>query len=399
MLALRLARGSAPLALLRRLLLAGAAGCVGFLLLAALAHASADPSGGRAAVLRLAWCAVPLAATVQLAVAVARADPAARPRSGLSAAGMGPARLPTLAATSAAVAGLLGSALALAVFLHLRGDISGLPFDGAAAGPLAGGRPLPLGAALTLLTVVPGVAALASALAVRRPMPPPRRDLVPPGDATAALAIARAGAPTPAPAGLPWGTALATAGIALAAYGGDEAPPAAADGWLPLHGVLGGVAAGVVGGWLLIAAGIVLAGPGLVHVCGLLLCGGRPGVMRLLAGRTLQDEARRLGRPLGALAASGAGLLGAVELDGLREFGPLGTLGTGVVLVCAVGTVATVAVEARAERRSAIATLLRLGAPRGLLRGAAALRAATLLALVLPLTWLTAFLFTLPAGH
>ncbi|RKN06679.1 hypothetical protein [Streptomyces radicis] len=394
MLALRLARGSAPLALLRRLLLAGAAGCVAFLLLAALAHAAADPVGGRASVLRLAWCAVPLAATVQLAVAVARADPSARPRAGLAVAGMGPARLPALAAASAAVAALLGTGLALLVFLHLRGDLGGLPLDGAAAGALAAGEPLPLGGMLTLLAVVPGAAAAAGALAVRRPEPP-RRDLPPVGDPAA---VARATPPTPAPAGLPWGTALATAGIALCAYGGDDAPATPADGWLPVTGQLGGVAAGVVGGWLLIAAGIVLAGPGVVHLSGMLLCAGRPGVMRLLAGRTLQDESRRLGRPLGALAAAGGALLAAVELDGLREFGPLGTLGTGVVLACALGTVATVADDARAARRSATATLLRLGAPRGMLRGAAALRAATLLGLLLPLTWLTTFLLTLPAG-
>ncbi|RBM05042.1 hypothetical protein [Streptomyces sp. PT12] len=392
MLALRLARGSAPLALFRRLLLTGAAGCVAFLLLAALAHAAADPAGGRASVLRLAWCAVPLAATVQLAVAVARADPSARPRAGLAVAGMGPARLPALAAASAAVAALLGTGLALLVFLHLRGDLGGLPLHGAAAEALAAGEALPLGGMLTLLAVVPGVAAAASALAVRRPEPPPRRDLPPVGDPAA---VARATPPTPAPAGLPWGTALATAGIALCAYGGDDAP---ADGWLPLTGQLGGVAAGVVGGWLLIAAGIVLAGPGVVHLSGMLLCAGRPGVMRLLAGRTLQDESRRLGRPLGALAAVAGALLAAVELDGLAEFGPLGTLGTGVVLACALGTVATVADDARAARRSATATLLRLGAPRGMLRGAAALRAATLLGLLLPLAWLTAFLLTLPAG-
>ncbi|RMI34559.1 hypothetical protein EBN88_23590, partial [Streptomyces triticirhizae] len=150
MLALRLARGSDPAALARRLLLACATAGVGFLLLAALARAAAHPEDGRLAALRLLWCVVPLAFTAQLAVAVARADPAGWPRSGLDAAGMGRARLPVLAALSTAVAGLVGSALALLVFLHLRGDLSGLPFDGAAVGPLNGGGSLPLGAALTL---------------------------------------------------------------------------------------------------------------------------------------------------------------------------------------------------------------------------------------------------------
>ncbi|MDT0441069.1 hypothetical protein [Streptomyces johnsoniae] len=390
MLTLRLARGAHPLALCRRLLLAGAAAGVGFLLLAALAYATAHPGGGRSAWLRLAWCAVPLAATVQLAVAVARADPAARPRSGLDMAGMGPARVPLLAAASTAVAGLLGSALTLLVFLHLRGAGSGLPLDGAAGEALAAERPLPVGAALTLLAVAPAAAAAASGLALRRGTAAPRR--------RAAEEPARA-APALPPAGLPWGTALTGAGIALCGYGGNDARDGAAEGWLPLPGVLGGTAPGVVGGWLLIAAGIVLAAPGLVYLCGRLLCGGRPGVLRLLAGRTLQGEARRLGCPLGALCAASAALLAALELDGLREFGPLGALGTGVVLACALGTVATVADTARADRRSATAALARLGAPRTLLRGAAMLRAATLLGVLVPLTWLAAYLIALPAGQ
>jgi hypothetical protein len=149
------------------MLLAGAAAGVGFLLLAALAHAAAHPGAGRDSALRLAWCLVPLAATGQLAVAVARADPAARSGTGLDAAGLGPARLPALAAASTAVAGLLGSLLALTVFLQLRGDLSGLPLDGAAAGALAAGRPLPLAAAGTLLTLAPVTAA-----SPRCPRPP-----------------------------------------------------------------------------------------------------------------------------------------------------------------------------------------------------------------------------------
>ncbi|MGK5530277.1 hypothetical protein [Streptomyces sp. URMC 129] len=398
MLALRLARGADPLALCRRLLLTCAAGGVGFLLLSALAYAVDHPGEGRPAVLRLAWCAVPLAATVQLAVAVARADPAARPASGLDMAGMGPARLPVLAAMSTALAGTLGSGLALLLFLHLRGDLAGLPFGGAAAGTLAAGRPLPLGAALTLLSVAPASAAAASALVMR-----PRSTAVPPRPAPPVADPSdppRHDPPVPAPPGLPWGTALITGGIALSAYAGTDAPAAAQEpaGWLPLPGALGGVTAGVVGGWLLIAAGIVLAAPGLVHLCGLLLAGGRPGVVRLLAGRALQEESCRIGRPVGALVAASAALLAARELDGLREFGPLGALGTGVVLACALGTVATVADEGRAARRTATAALVRLGAPRMLLRGAVVLRATVLISVLTPVTWLAAYLIALPAG-
>ncbi|MBM7171272.1 hypothetical protein JQK87_23275, partial [Streptomyces sp. G44] len=165
MLALRLARGARPLVQVRRLLVAGASAGTGFLLLCTLAYAMEHPGAG--SVLRLAWCVAPLAATVHLAVAVARTDPGTRPRPGLSAAGLGPVRLMVLAGISTAVACALGSALALLLFLHLRGGLSGLPFDGAAAGLLAAGRPLPLGAALTLLTVVPAAASAACAAALR----------------------------------------------------------------------------------------------------------------------------------------------------------------------------------------------------------------------------------------
>ncbi|ARQ68227.1 hypothetical protein [Streptomyces marincola] len=389
MLTLRLARGAAPPALCRRLLLAAAAAGVGFLLLAALAYATAHP-GGRAPALRLAWCAVPLAATAQLAAAVARADPAARPRSGLDMAGLGPARLPALAAASTAVAGLAGSVCALLLFLHLRGTGTGLPLDGAAAEALAADRPLPLGAVLTLLAVAPAGAAAAGGLALRRAGA---------GGARAAAEPAGSAPPALPPAGLPWGVALTGAGIALCGYAADGTLGDDPEGWLPLAGVLGGTEPGVVGGWFMIAAGIVLAAPGLVWVCGRLLCGGRPGMLRLLAGRTLQGESRRIGGPLGALCAATAALLAALELDGLREFGPLGALGAGVVLVCALGTVATVAGAARADRRTATATLARLGAPRGLLRGAAWLRAAALFGALVPLTWLAALLFALPGGR
>nr|EIF92866.1 hypothetical protein [Streptomyces tsukubensis NRRL18488] len=83
MLALRLARGAGPLALLRRLLVAAASAGVGFLLLSALTYALAHP-GDPAALPRLSWCLVPLAAAVHFAVAVARTDPGTRPRTGLS---------------------------------------------------------------------------------------------------------------------------------------------------------------------------------------------------------------------------------------------------------------------------------------------------------------------------
>ncbi|MEV8116948.1 hypothetical protein [Streptomyces xiamenensis] len=402
MLALRLARGSRPLALARRLLLAVTAGGVGFLLLSGLGWASDHPGDGDQAVLRLAWCVLPIAATVQLAVAVARADPAGRPRSGLDSAGLGPARLPVLAAVSTAVAALLGSALALLVFLHLRGDISGLPFDGAAAGLLAADRPLPLAAALTLLTIVPAAAAVASALALRgrtaavrhsAPLPPPPA----PPAAPSATATGLAEEPVQVPTGLPWGAALTGAGIAFSGYAGfTERPPSDAEGALTLPGALSGLTPGVVAGWLLIATGVIVAAPSLTHLCGRMLAVGRPGALRLLAGRVLQSEAERLGHPLGALCVALAAALAALHLDGPRLFGPLSALGTGIVLVCALGTIAAAVHESRTARSAATTSLLRLGAPRALIRRAAMLRLAALLLVFAPLSWLVFQTLVLP---
>ena len=167
MLALRLARSARPAVQFRRLLVAAASAGTGFLLLCTLGYAMGHPDTSGAALLRLAWCVAPLAATVHFAVAVARTDPATRPRQGLSAIGLGPGRLMVLAAISTAVACTLGSMVALLFFLHLRGDLTGLPFDGDAADLLAADEPLPLPAALTLLALVPVISSVASALVLR----------------------------------------------------------------------------------------------------------------------------------------------------------------------------------------------------------------------------------------
>jgi hypothetical protein len=104
----------------------------------AMSHPDASTSGA----LRLAWCVAPLAATVYFAVAVARTDPATRPRPGLSAIGLGPGRLMALSAATTALSTLLGSLLALALFLQLRGDLTGVPFGGSATDFLAQRRPV-----------------------------------------------------------------------------------------------------------------------------------------------------------------------------------------------------------------------------------------------------------------
>ncbi|MGW0871435.1 hypothetical protein ACWD3Z_13225 [Streptomyces sp. NPDC002740] len=167
MLALRLTRSAHPAVQLRRLLVATASAGTGFLLLCTLGRALTHPEAPAASVLRLAWCAVPLAATVYFALAVARTDPGTRPRPGLAAIGLGPARLMAVSAMTTALSTLLGSMLALLLFLHLRGDLTGMPFDGAADDFLAADRPLPLPASLTLLALVPVTSSLAVALMLR----------------------------------------------------------------------------------------------------------------------------------------------------------------------------------------------------------------------------------------
>ncbi|MFI5619252.1 hypothetical protein [Streptomyces sp. NPDC051567] len=353
MLALRLARGSRPLVQLRRLLVAVAAAGTGFLLLYVLLEAVDRPAGSFP---RLLWALVPLAVTVQFAVAVARSDPATRPREGLDAAGLGPVRLALAAAVSTAVACALGSALALAVFLHLRGDLSGLPFDGAGAALLHAGRPLPVAAALTLLALVPLTAATATALALR-----PRAPLAP-------------------QTGLPWGIALTASGLAVEASAGR-----------------GG--AGMPAGWALTAVGLALAGPSLAYACGALVQAVRPGALRLLAGRALQEEAPRLGPPLGVLCAVGAGTLAAVLLgdrDGLRvPLGPLTGMAVALVALCAAATLLVSSSGVHPARSAARRALLDLGAPARTLRSAAGLRITALTAVCVPLSWAVAQLTSL----
>lgn len=387
MLALRLTRGAHPFVLCGRLLVAGASAGTGFLLLSALSHALAHP-GASGALLRLAWCLVPLTATVYFAVAMARNDPATRPREGLSSVGLGPAALAGLAAASTALASLLGSVVALLFFLHLRGDLTGLPFDGAAAEMLAADRPLPLAATLTLLAVVPVAASAATALALR-----PR-----PGQPTPAPQTEPA-APLPVPAGLPWGVALLATGLAVETWAAGGTPRGDGAG-VPLPGGVESGALGGVLGWALTALGLALAGPGLTHLCGRLLQSAKPGAVRLLAGRGLQEEATRIGRPIGVVCAVASGALASATLYGTAAggspAGPLTALGGVLVAGCALATLFSAGVQARSSRASANAALLRLGAPVSALRNAAALRALTLVVVFAPLTWTVATLAAAP---
>lgn len=388
MLALRLARGAHALVQLRRLMVAAASAGVGFLLLCALAYALAHP-GDPGAALRLLWCLVPLAATVYFAVAVARTDPGTRPRPGLSSVGLGPARLTAVAAATTAVAATLGSAVALLFFLHLRGDLTGLPFDGAAADLLAAGESLPLGAALLLLALVPLTASGAAALALR----PGGGGASAPGEAEDTGDAVREAPPT-APAGLPWGVALVAAGLAVEAYAGGR--PGGRT--VPLPGQAENLPAAVLGGWCLTALGLWLAGPALTHLCGRFLQAFRPGATRLLAGRILMSEARRIGRPLGVVCAvASAGLAAATVYGGPGSpWGPLTVLGAVLVAACTGATLLTAALEARRSREATNAALLRMGASPTALRRAAAVRVGALLLLFVPLTWAVAALAAAP---
>ncbi|MEU9915825.1 hypothetical protein [Streptomyces sp. NPDC051001] len=440
MLALRLTRGAKPAVQLRRLLVAMAAAGTGFLLLCTLGYAISHPDDPRGSLLRLAWCLTPLAATVYFAVAVARTDPGTRPRPGLAAIGLGPTRLMAVSAATTALSCTLGSMLALLFFLHLRGDLTGMPFDGAAAEFLAADASLPLPAALTLLGLVPVIASVAVAL-VHRP-----KDTRTAVTRRAARSYGRFGAyertgtketfgaygrfgsrlrrgsdgtgqarsgeappaqesrtdepdphnlpetPREAPKDLPWGIAVLAAGLAVEAYAAEASAT-------PL--TFPGGPTPVLLGWLLTAVGLTLAGPGLTHLCGRLLQAVRPGALRLLAGRVLMEEATRIGRPLGVVCAVASATYAMAELrhPGSDAFGPLTVLGALLVTGCTVATLLTAAVEAKHARADTTAALLRLGAPATMLRSAAALRAGAVLVLFVPLTLFVAELAAMPLAR
>lgn len=404
MLALRLTRGAHPLVLFRRLLVAAAAAGTGFLLLAVLGHAAAHPAPATDAFVRLLWCAVPVAATTQLAVSAARTDPASRPQRGMSAAGLGPARLTLIAAASTAVSCVLGSVLALLVFLALRGDLVGAAAADSATQLLGAGHALPAAGALLLLAVVPVTASGATAVALR-PRPRPRKDArggrrgprVATGTGEPLTAMDTNGSRSAVPAALPWGITLTAAGLALETYVSRGADDTGA--LLPLPERLVGSPPGVLAGWALSTLGLVLAGPGLTQLSGRLLAAGRPGAVRLLAGRVLQEESRRIGRPLGVLCAVASGTYAAVkvyEAAPTRPLGPLTGLGAALVLACVTASALTAALEARWARTHTTAALRRLGTPRSVLHRAAALRVLALLAVLAPLTWAIAELAALP---
>ena len=370
MLSLRVLRGSGPAMLGRWALVTVASAGSGLLLLSALGWALAHPgSTASHTVVRLVWCLVPVVVTVQLAAAVGRAQSAAWPRDGLSSVGLGRTGLIALAAVTTAVVCAVGSAVALLVFLQLRGDVTGTRWSGVGPGLLAAGRSLPPAGVATLLTVVPAAAAGTVLVRLR-------------SNRTEAHDV---------PGSLPWGVALVAVGLSV------EVAAPKGDG-LPLPSGLGVIAPGAVGGWIVTTAGMVLAGPGLVHACGRLLAAYRPGAVRLLAGRTLQHESRSIGRPLGLLCATGAAALSAYTLQsgGGHRLGPVSVFAFTLIAVCVLATAAVSLTETANARTEARNALHEVAASPATLRAALAVRATALLAVLVPLTFLVAALSTLP---
>ncbi|WP_432090767.1 hypothetical protein [Streptomyces sp. NRRL F-5630] len=381
MLSLRLVRGGRPLVQARRLLVSAASAGTGFLLLAALGHALSH-DGAASSVRRLAWCLVPLASTVYVAVAVARTDPALRPERGQPPYGLTARGLRLLTATATAAFCALGSVAALILFLLGRGSLGVHPVGDDGAKALGSGFALPVAAVLTLLILVPVVTAAAAAALAPVPATPGTARVAPPA--------------TSAPPGLPWGVALLAAGFAVRATLGEGTAGLSAKA---LAG-RGDVPGGVVAGWALIAAGLAVAGPGITWLCGRLLQAGRPGAVRLLAGRGLQEEARRVGRPFGVAIAVGAALAAAYGGDATyKAAGPLAALGVGLVVGCTAIGLLLAAVESRQARTDITAALAQSGTPAATLRTAVAVRAGAVLLALLPLTWAVALLATLPVGH
>jgi hypothetical protein len=245
-------------------------------------------------------------------------------------------------------------------------------FDGVGPGLLAAGKPLPLAGALTLLALVPVAAAATTAWRLRPEEAPAHGT----------------------PNGLPWGIALTAVGLAVEVTATQGRA-------LPLPSGLGSIPPGAVAGWAVAMAGMMLAGPGLVHACGRLIASFRPGALRLLAGRALQYEARSIGRPLGLLSATAAAGLAAYGLHHHADhpLGPVTLFAAALITLCVLSTSALALHQTRTSRTEAAAALRDIAASPALLRAALALRTTLLLTALLPTTALVATLSTLPTSH
>ncbi|UNS99282.1 hypothetical protein MMF93_24610 [Streptomyces tubbatahanensis] len=396
MLTLRLTLWASPLALLLRLLLVCASAGVGLLLLNALSYAVQRPSHPTAALPGLLWCLIPLAVTAHLAAALVEAEPSAPLRSGLDAAGLGPVRLPLLLARMSALPCAVGGGLALLATVWGQGGAD----DGAPAVSLPGTaaelplaqEALPLPAAVTLLSAVPVVAALAAARTAGS------------GTASAGAAPrdrATSGRRSTGTAALVAGLVLAAAGLLLAASAVRAARHSPETARTGSPGAAELASSPLAAGWLLTALGLVLAGPALTSLAGRVLTAGRPGAVRLLAGEALVRESALAGRPLAALGMVGAAALVVVRArlaeTELPAWGPAGTLAA-VLVACCLGGVALAAMARARRSRAPLALLLeRLGASRGTRRAVAAVRVAVVASVVTALTLVAGLLAPLPS--
>ncbi|MFJ6623121.1 hypothetical protein ACIQOW_36805 [Kitasatospora sp. NPDC091335] len=356
---LRLARGYRVPDLGRWLLTTLAAAVVAAFLLRSLGRAMSDPTGGADPLARLLWCLPPLAAVAWFAAVTARAVPARRPEriAGLTAAGAGSRRIRTLIAGEVTLASTLGSLLALLLFLVLRNDIAGP----ALAPDLGMGVPLPAAAPIALLTLVPLTAGTAAACAVPSPEGlPGGRVHAPTGFGVWRIALA---------------TGLGVIGAALELIA--LRPGAAADG-RPIHlpAGLGTTSTAALGGWAASALGLALLTGPLLAWTGRLLAVGRPTPLRLLAGRGLTAQARRLGAPLAVLTLAVALVLTTVRywIGAPDSADALPAVEAGLVLGCAAAAVIARLAEVRTDRREVTDALLRLGTSPRMLFGAVALR-------------------------
>ncbi|RKE21389.1 hypothetical protein [Streptomyces sp. TLI_171] len=354
---LRLARGYRALDLARAVLTASAAAVVAALLLRALGRALTGTGGSLE---RLLWCLPPLAAVAWFAAVTARAVPAQHPEriTGLTAAGAGPVRIRLLVAGEIALACALGSAFTLLLFLVLRNDIAGPSL----APDIGMGVPLPAAAPVTLLAVLPAVAGVSAAAALRFPEGLPGRPAEPVRPVWTARRLA-----LPAP--------LLLAGLGLELYG---LRPNATDAerTLDLPGGLPATSPALLAGWTLATLALALWTGPLLALAGRLLALRQPAPLRLLAGRGLTAQARRLGAPLAVLTAIVVLILVAWRNWARTgaEIPALTLVETVLVLACAIAALTARLLELRADRRPALATLTRLGTPPGLLTGVVALR-------------------------
>jgi hypothetical protein len=242
-----------------------------------LDYSPPDPGGGNEAIdFILAVVALAVLAPVLIFIATATRLSAARREQRFAAmrlVGATRRQVSWLAATESTVAGVLGVALGFGIFFLLRIPVAGIPFIGQPFFPdeLSLSPPEILEVAIG----VPVAAAVAALLALRRVRISP-------------LGVARRVTPKPP---RPWRVVPLLAGLAEL-------------GFFTVHGLPASVGEQVlvfVPGFLLIIAGLVIAGPWLTMAAASAMAGrtSRPGT--LIAARRLADDPRAAFRAVSGL--------------------------------------------------------------------------------------------------